>query len=67
MFLLFTPSVGVNHFYGGSKWKGMLLRTSSVEVANLSGVYVILILRVRSLTILNVNISSNKISAGFLS
>jgi hypothetical protein len=46
MFLLFTPSVGVKHFYGGSKWKGMLLRTSSVEVANLSEVYVILILRV---------------------
>jgi hypothetical protein len=46
MFLLFTPIVGVKHFYGGSKWKGMLLRTSSVEAANLSGVYVILILRV---------------------
>jgi hypothetical protein len=46
MFLLFTPSVGVKHFYGGSKWKGMLLRTSSVEATNLSGVYVILILRV---------------------
>jgi hypothetical protein len=48
MFLLFTPSVsvGVKHFYGGSKWKGMLLRTSSIEAANLNGVYVILILRV---------------------
>jgi hypothetical protein len=46
MFLLFTPSVGVKHFYDGSKWKGMLLCTSSVEAANLSGVYVILILRV---------------------
>jgi hypothetical protein len=46
MFLLFTLNVGVKHFYGGSKWKGMLLRTSNVEAANLSGVYVILILRV---------------------
>jgi hypothetical protein len=46
MFLLFTPNVGVKHFYGGSKWKGTLLRTSSVEAANLSEVYMILILRV---------------------
>jgi hypothetical protein len=46
MFLLFTPNAGVKYFYGGSKRKGMLLRTSSVQAANLSGVYVILILRV---------------------
>jgi hypothetical protein len=43
---LFTPSVGVQYFYGDSKLKGMLLRTSSLEAANLSEVYVILILRV---------------------
>jgi hypothetical protein len=45
MFLLFTLSIGVKYFYGGSKWKGMLLHTFGVEATNLSGVYVILILR----------------------
>jgi hypothetical protein len=72
MWVVFSPSVGKK--FGGSKWKGMLLRTSSVEAAYLSGVYVILILKVwqaskgqQSSTMLNASTSSKKYEWSFLS
>jgi cobyric acid synthase len=44
MFLVFTPSAGVEHFWMDLDVKHVL-RTPSVEAIGICGVYVILILR----------------------
>ena len=46
MFFVFTPSVGVEHFLGGSRWKAYICAYPQCRSsAYLCGVYVILILR----------------------
>ena len=45
-FFMFTPSVGVEHFFGGSRWKACFCAYPQCRSsAYVGGVYVILILR----------------------